>query len=239
MRWWWVSTNAPTRFCNKINMVACKCQIWQVCSFVLFPTPMASPSQWGGDECLQMLPPSSVIVYNKNMVAYNCHRDIKKNDEIFKFLVNFCLNILPQVTSLSSWDDDECQQKLPPSSEINWAASWQNQQNDCAPSKDSDQPGHPPSLIRVFAVRSIGSLGFKLSSCWQRRHWSDWADAQADLRLRWAHSHFVGFVMRRLNCYSYGGIYGRGFYTSGHFKWNLRNKSSVSFINFRMKWQHV
>ena len=25
------------------------------------------------------------------------------------------------------------------------------------------------------------------------------ADAQADIRLRWAHSHFVGFVMRRLN----------------------------------------
>ena len=23
--------------------------------------------------------------------------------------------------------------------------------------------------------------------------WSDWADAQADLSLRWAHSHFVGF----------------------------------------------
>ena len=38
-----------------------------------------------------------------------------------------------------------------------WAASWQNQQNDCAPSKVSDQPGHPPSLIRVFAVRSMGS----------------------------------------------------------------------------------
>ena len=28
--------------------------------------------------------------------------------------------------------------------------------------------------------------------------WSDWADAQADLSLRWAHSHFVGFVMLRL-----------------------------------------
>ena len=25
----------------------------------------------------------------------------------------------------------------------------------CAPSEDSDQPGHPPSLIRVFAVRSV------------------------------------------------------------------------------------
>ena len=29
--------------------------------------------------------------------------------------------------------------------------------NECAPSEDSDQPGHPPSLIRVFAVRSVGS----------------------------------------------------------------------------------
>ena len=24
-----------------------------------------------------------------------------------------------------------------------------------APSEDSDQPGHPPSLIRIFAVRSV------------------------------------------------------------------------------------
>ena len=31
-----------------------------------------------------------------------------------------------------------------------WAATWQNQQSNCAPSKDSD---HPPRLIRVFAVR--------------------------------------------------------------------------------------
>ena len=30
-----------------------------------------------------------------------------------------------------------------------WAASWQNQQNDCALSEDLDQPGHPPGLIRV------------------------------------------------------------------------------------------
>ena len=26
-----------------------------------------------------------------------------------------------------------------------------------APSEDSDQPGHPPSLFRVFAVLSMGS----------------------------------------------------------------------------------
>ena len=38
-----------------------------------------------------------------------------------------------------------------------WAASWQNQQNVFAPSEDSDQPGHPSSLIRVFAVCLMGS----------------------------------------------------------------------------------
>ena len=34
-----------------------------------------------------------------------------------------------------------------------WAVSRQNQQYDCAPSEDSDQPAHPPSLVRVITVR--------------------------------------------------------------------------------------
>ena len=80
-----------------------------------------------------------------------------------------------------------------------WATTWQNQQSDCAPNEDSDQPGHPPSLIRVFAVcmKKAWILSYPLSA--QRRLWSDWSDAQADLSLSWAHSHFVGFVMSRLN----------------------------------------
>ena len=36
-------------------------------------------------------------------------------------------------------------------------------------------------------------LSYPLSA--QRRLWSDWVDAQTDLSLRWAHTHFVGFVM--------------------------------------------
>ena len=36
------------------------------------------------------------------------------------------------------------------------------------PSEDSDPPGHPPSLIRVFAVRSMGSLGPNFASGGQR-----------------------------------------------------------------------
>ena len=36
--------------------------------------------------------------------------------------------------------------------------------------------------------------------CTQRRLRSAWASAQADLSRRWAHSHFIGFDMRRLKC---------------------------------------
>ena len=58
----------------------------------------------------------------------------------------------------------------------------------CAPSEDSDQPGHPPSLIRVLAVRMKKAwvLSYPLSA--QRILWSDLVDAQADLSLRWAQS---------------------------------------------------
>ena len=55
----------------------------------------------------------------------------------------------------------------------------------CAPSKDSDPTGRPPSLIRIFTVRmkKAGGLCYPLSA--QQRLWSDWVDAQADLSLRW------------------------------------------------------
>ena len=78
--------------------------------------------------------------------------------------------------------------------------TWQNKQNECAPSEDSDQPGHLPSLIRVFAVRMKKAwvLSYPLSA--QRRLWSDWVDAEADLSLHWAHIHFVGFDMSWLIC---------------------------------------
>ena len=76
-----------------------------------------------------------------------------------------------------------------------WATTWQNKQNGCAHSEDSDQPGHPPSLIRVFAVPMKKAWIFSYPLSAQGRLWSDWANAQADLSLRWAHTHFVGFVV--------------------------------------------
>ena len=76
-----------------------------------------------------------------------------------------------------------------------WAASWQNQQSRYAPSEDSDQPGHRPSLISVFTVRMKKPWVISYTLRAQQRLWSDWADAQADPSLHWAHPHFVGFVM--------------------------------------------
>ena len=57
-----------------------------------------------------------------------------------------------------------------------------------APSEDSDQPEHPPSQIRVFAVRMNipWALSYLLST--QLRPSSDWAlggSAQYELGLRW------------------------------------------------------
>ena len=62
-------------------------------------------------------------------------------------------------------------------------------------------------LCRVFAVRMKKAQVFSYPLSAQRRLWSDWADAQADLSLRWAHSHFVGFVMSRLNYQNFSSNY--------------------------------
>ena len=55
-----------------------------------------------------------------------------------------------------------------------------------ASSEDSVQPGHPPYLIRVFAVRSMGTKDSRFLYA-DSEDWSDCADAQVDLSLRWAH----------------------------------------------------
>ena len=53
------------------------------------------------------------------------------------------------------------------------------------PAKNSGQPAHPRSLIKVFVGQSAGSQGSNASSGGQRRLRSACATAQADLR--WAH----------------------------------------------------
>ena len=93
---------------------------------------------------------------------------------------------------------------------------WLNTQEVMAPSRhdwkivdwdvslnttNQPKPGHLSSLIRVSAVRIKKYLVLSYPLSAQRRLWSDWANAQADLSLCWAHTHFVGFVMSRLMCF--------------------------------------
>ena len=54
----------------------------------------------------------------------------------------------------------------------------------CAPSEDSDQPGHPPS-------QWVAEDPVFLHADSEDR--SDWADVQADLSLRWAQRSFCCF----------------------------------------------
>ena len=70
----------------------------------------------------------------------------------------------------------------------------------CVPSKDSDQAGHSPSLIRVFAVH--------MKKVWvpkyQKAHSEDWSD-WTDLSRHWAHKSFCWFchVVTHMHCYDY------------------------------------
>ena len=66
------------------------------------------------------------------------------------------------------------------------------------PTKWHVRPSKTQICLGIHPVWSEFSL-----STWRKlgsltTYWAHWADAQADLRLRWAHSHFVGFVMSRL-----------------------------------------
>ena len=57
---------------------------------------------------------------------------------------------------------------------------------------------HPVWSVFTVRMKKSCALSYPLSA--HRRLWSDWAVGQADLSLRWAHSHFVGFVMAWLKC---------------------------------------
>ena len=64
------------------------------------------------------------------------------------------------------------------------------------PAKSQISLGIRSVWSRVFVVRMMKDWVLSYSLRAKQRLWSDWADAQADLSLRWAHIYFVGFVMR-------------------------------------------
>ena len=75
---------------------------------------------------------------------------------------------------------------------IIWAATWQNQQNGmCAQRRlRSAWASAQSNQSLLFAWRKLGSL---VTHWAHSEDWSDWADAQADLGLRWAHRLYCWF----------------------------------------------
>ena len=61
----------------------------------------------------------------------------------------------------------------------------------CAPSDNSDQPRHRPSLIRVFNVAHLVTTDSRLLHVDSED--SDQTDSQFDLSFRWAHMIFCWF----------------------------------------------
>ena len=65
----------------------------------------------------------------------------------------------------------------------------------CAPNEDSDQPGYPPSLIRVFAVEPMGGQEPKASSYGQQRPYQTGRIPKLIRVFAGGTEHFVGFVV--------------------------------------------
>ena len=101
-------------------------------------------------------------IFNKSRHAvyyYYCYYHNKHDNNNYHFLNTFFESRSTVDHCTTTWYE-------PPLVNINKMA--------CAPSEDSDQPGHPPSLIRVFAIRMKKHwvLNYPLSAL--RRLWSGW-----------------------------------------------------------------
>ena len=133
-------------------------------------------------QCSQVDP----VLYGQMMMKDHFVREIVAQSYFmschkrFKLLISGCKQSGVQLDDvvLPTWAKGDPREFIRAHREVTmWAASWQNQQHDCAPSDDSDQPdqpGHMPSLIRVFAVhmKKAWVLSYPLSAQW--RLWSDW-----------------------------------------------------------------
>ena len=105
---------------------------------------------WGWD--VNAWPPASFVL----LVLITCIINVI-NATATDYITMTVEKALHKLTWSKLLQDNFCNEDAVWTVEYIWATTRQNQQNGCAPSQDSDKPGHPPSLIRVFAVRSMGS----------------------------------------------------------------------------------
>ena len=96
---------------------------------------------------------------------------------------------------------------------------WRNKQNE--PPHDKTWSAWASTMKKAWV------LSYPLSA--QRRLWSDWADAQADLSLRWAHMSVCWFCHEAAQIIHYHQIPTLSVTLSGH-----RKKNAITILKF---WQ--
>ena len=95
----------------------------------------------------------------------------------------------------------------------------------CGPYRDSDQPAHPRSLIRVAAIRLKKPCTLGYPKCAQWRFWSDCTRAQADLNLCWAHKSKGTFSDVAAQCMLSCDLYVDG---DNGFVWRYNQESGIN-----------
>ena len=88
----------------------------------------------------------------------------------------------------------------------------------------------------LFAWRKLGSL----ATHWAHSEalWLDWVDSQADLsRLRWAHSHFVGFVWSESSLFAWRKLGSLATHWAHSLIWVFAGRKAhfVGFVTRRLK----
>ena len=126
---------------------------------------------------------------------YNAASTSMQRHNAASMLIRRCLNVACPLVNISKPEEqmNDLPRDIIPNSELSQTVTKPTKWH-VSPAK-KDQTGHPPNLVRVFAVRLRKAcvLSYPFSAQW--RLWSDWADVQAYLSLRWAHIHFVDSVM--------------------------------------------
>ena len=117
--------------CNTKYIACDDCDQWMHKSCIGLPTAefsalCSSEERWSCPNCLKPNNSSTVYTVPGADIDPPAQTSHLKESQIFP---------MPQDTAVQTL--------------TMWAATWQNQQSECASSEDSDQPGHLRSLIRV------------------------------------------------------------------------------------------
>ena len=107
----------------------------------------------------------------------------------------------------------------------------------CAQRRLRSGCAHPRSLIWIFAGSILDSQGCKVSSSRKQSLWSDCADAQADLSIRWVHMSEGTFSLIAANRvpWLYISLWGLSYFETGYFVCVCVSCCGIKLVIFHTK----